>query len=155
MPPDTSNRESDGKLSGDESSSESTGAKDKPEPSINVEAAKEVLPPPVSVGGLPPLADAGVTLVKRVLLMISAFVILAVVWMWVSECGFSNRIDALATPGGTTLNQDNLNSLLKENADFREFWLKIFQMVLLNVLLPVLTALLGYIFGSSKEQSGG
>jgi hypothetical protein len=30
----------------------------------------------------------------------------------------------------------------------REFWMRLGQMMLLNLLLPVLTALLGYVFGS-------
>jgi hypothetical protein len=46
-----------------------------------------------------------------------------------------------------------LDTLIKERAAFREFWMKIFQMVLLNVLLPVLMALLGYTFGASRNQS--
>jgi hypothetical protein len=40
---------------------------------------------------------------------------------------------------------------------FRSFWLQVSQLILLNLLLPVLTALLGYIFGSqqaSKSTSG-
>jgi hypothetical protein len=34
---------------------------------------------------------------------------------------------------------------------FRSFWLQAAQLVLLNLLLPLLTALLGYIFGSQKS----
>jgi hypothetical protein len=37
-------------------------------------------------------------------------------------------------------------------AEFRSFWLQAAQLVLLNLLLPVLTALLGYIFGSREAQ---
>jgi hypothetical protein len=35
---------------------------------------------------------------------------------------------------------------------FRSFWLQAAQLVLLNLLLPLLTALLGYIFGSSQRS---
>lgn len=35
---------------------------------------------------------------------------------------------------------------------FREFWLQFMQMILLNLLLPVLTAILGYIFGSKVSD---
>lgn len=35
---------------------------------------------------------------------------------------------------------------------FRSFWLQVSQLVLLNLLLPVLTALLGYIFGSQQAS---
>jgi hypothetical protein len=34
---------------------------------------------------------------------------------------------------------------------FRSFWLQAAQLVLLNLLLPLLTALLGYIFGSREH----
>jgi hypothetical protein len=34
---------------------------------------------------------------------------------------------------------------------FRLFWLQAAQLVLLNLLLPLLTALLGYIFGSREH----
>jgi len=34
----------------------------------------------------------------------------------------------------------------------RSFWLQAAQLVLLNLLLPALTALLGYIFGTQQQQ---
>jgi hypothetical protein len=34
----------------------------------------------------------------------------------------------------------------------REFWIKLGQMILLNLVLPVLTALLGYVFASRSIQ---
>lgn len=37
-----------------------------------------------------------------------------------------------------------------ENQGTRTFWLQISQMILLNLLLPILTALLGYIFGTNQ-----
>jgi hypothetical protein len=37
----------------------------------------------------------------------------------------------------------------------RSFWLQILQLVLLNLLLPTLAALLGYIFGSQQGQRSG
>lgn len=33
------------------------------------------------------------------------------------------------------------------------FWIQFSQMVLLNLLLPVLTAILGYVFGASRNRS--
>ena len=38
---------------------------------------------------------------------------------------------------------------------FRAFWIQAAQLVLLNLLLPVLTALLGYIFGSQQGERRG
>ena len=33
----------------------------------------------------------------------------------------------------------------------REFWMSIAQLLLLNILIPVLTSILGYVFGSSRK----
>jgi uncharacterized membrane protein len=40
----------------------------------------------------------------------------------------------------------------EENKEYRDFILKLTQMVLLNLLLPVLTAVLGYKFGSKNGE---
>jgi hypothetical protein len=45
-----------------------------------------------------------------------------------------------------------LAQLAEDRAAARAFQIAIVQMVLLNVLLPVLTALLGYVFGSSRRE---
>lgn len=37
----------------------------------------------------------------------------------------------------------------------REFWKDLIQIVLVNIFLPVLTAVLGYIFGTSRGSSNG
>ncbi len=51
-----------------------------------------------------------------------------------------------------------VEGLQKQAADervaFRTFWLQMAQMILLNLFLPLLTALLGYIFGSQQAQKG-
>jgi hypothetical protein len=114
--------------------------------SINLGEAKTVNPREAPVlGGL---TRAGVTLVKWVLVMISVFTASVLIWIIYSEVVFGLR----ASEFGEFTAADLQTSLVTERSDFREFWLKIFQMVLLNVLLPVLTALLGYIFGSSKDS---
>lgn len=98
-----------------------------------------------------PISKAGVDLVRLVLLIISIFVLLSIVWIWSSEWGYSTWLDSLK--GQNAPNAPIFDTLLKERGAFRDFWLKIFQMVLLNVLLPVLTALLGYTFGASRNQN--
>jgi hypothetical protein len=118
--------------------------------SIDLDSAKVITPQEA-----PEKAEfrtrAGVILVKWLLVIISAFVLITVIWIWSSEIEFSNRVESLIKPG-VALTKDVVDPLLNERANFREFWLKIFQMVLLNVLLPVLTALLGYVFGSSARD---
>jgi len=43
-------------------------------------------------------------------------------------------------------------SLSDERAAHRAFWLQVAQLMLINLLLPILTALLGYIFGTQQGQ---
>jgi hypothetical protein len=72
----------------------------------------------------------------------------------------NNCLDALgAISIGPVLDSQNLQALRdisKEAVDARQaertFWLQVMQLVLLNLLLPTLTALLGYIFGSQQAE---
>jgi hypothetical protein len=120
-------------------------------PSVDLADATSVSPPEAPVR-LPGIAKAGVTLVKWVLIIISVFVLISVVWIWTSEASFSRQIHCLVGPD-VTLTKEVADSLVHARSEFRDFWLKIFQMVLLNVLLPVLTALLGYVFGRDQGKS--
>ena len=58
----------------------------------------------------------------------------------------------LPTPGAQARlqQQELLHAYLDAINSTREFWARIAQLILLNLLLPVLTALLGYVFGSSR-----
>jgi hypothetical protein len=46
---------------------------------------------------------------------------------------------------------DLVKTLNESHKDARASWSHLIQIILVNVLLPVLTALLGYIFGSSRR----
>ncbi|OCQ21437.1 hypothetical protein A7985_12555 [Pseudoalteromonas luteoviolacea] len=43
--------------------------------------------------------------------------------------------------------------LAQQRSEFRAFWFDTLQLILLNVLFPTLTALLGYVFGTSRNVS--
>jgi hypothetical protein len=49
---------------------------------------------------------------------------------------------------------DLLVRLAEINRAGREFWLGYSQFVLMNLLLPVLTSILGYVFGTARGGSG-
>lgn len=49
-------------------------------------------------------------------------------------------------------NQELLKEYVGAANAAREFWMRIAQLVLLNLLLPVLTALLGYVFASKQSE---
>jgi hypothetical protein len=128
--------------------------------SVNLEGSKDVNPPDAPVDDkLPPLDQAGVDLAKWVLWMISIFVLISIAWAWTSEMNFSSQFGELMKPLASQASATNspakdvLEVVVKARTDFRDFWLKVFQTVLLNVLLPVLTALLGYVFGSRRSQT--
>lgn len=69
------------------------------------------------------------------------------------------RAEALsnsATPSGETLEllkarQELLKAYMEATNATRDFWTRTAQMVLLNLLFPVLTALLGYVFASKPS----
>jgi hypothetical protein len=112
-----------------------------PEPPIEKDVTPEEAPVRDPLRGLP---KAGVNLAHWLLVIISAFVLLSGLWIAVSELSYFQWLHAQHS----SLQSDDVNAIIREQGTFREFWIKIFQMVLLNVLLPVLTAVLGYTFGS-------
>ncbi len=64
------------------------------------------------------------------------------------------RIEASLSPEtaeSLKARQELLKSFAEATNSTREFWSKIAQMILLNLLLPVLTALLGYVFASKQS----
>jgi hypothetical protein len=106
-----------------------------------------VQPKEVSITELRGLPGAGVKLAHWILIIISVFVVLSVGWIGVSEYSYSHWLYSQHS----SVQSDDVKAIITEHAAFREFWLKVFQMVLLNVLLPVLTAVLGYTFGSRSH----
>ena len=113
----------------------------------------------VSVGRLPPVAAAGVLLIKLVLGMVMASVVLLAAYLLAADMtegaaltAATNGLlrQAAAAPDQLRQVADITRQLAEERAAFRAFWLQIAQLILLNLLLPLLTALLGYIFGTSR-----
>ncbi|MBB5017979.1 hypothetical protein HNQ59_001264 [Chitinivorax tropicus] len=48
-----------------------------------------------------------------------------------------------------------IEALSKQHQEARQFYLQLLQIILLNMLLPLVTALFGYIFGSKQAESKG
>lgn len=46
-----------------------------------------------------------------------------------------------------------VTALESKQASFRTFWFDTLQLIVLNVLFPTLTALLGYVFGTSRNNN--
>ena len=119
--------------------------------------------PKVPVQGLPPLTAAGFTLTRWVLILIAAFITGALLLLYVRDVSYASvcaGFEALLREH-PQLEEQRL-AIIKEiyidihrrHEEFRTFWLETVKVILLNVFLPVLTALLGYIFGrASLDQS--
>lgn len=131
---------------------------------INIQSAMPFAPKYTPANALEPLAGAGVQLTKCVLLIVSGVLALLLGALIYQEAQFS-RISAAGLSAALTTaavipmakpesaeqikTQQELVSAYAAMANAsRDFWAKMAQMILLNLLLPVLTALLGYVFAS-------
>jgi len=121
---------------------------DNPNPPLPDVIPKEI-PEEVPVSDLGPLPKAGIRLALWILIIMSAFVAISMIWVALTEWSYFHWLYSQHS----SLQSEDVNAIIREQGTFREFWIKIFQMVLLNVLLPVLTAILGYTFGS-RSSSG-
>jgi hypothetical protein len=135
-------------------------------PRETISAAKTAEPPPAPVSKLKPITKAGVSLAKWLLVMISIFIGVAIFTYLLEEMSFNQRLTAVENQTQQLLKDKDFSTqderytvlvdmkaqIISERRDFQDFWKNTVQIILLNVLLPVLTALLGYIFGS-KEGS--
>jgi hypothetical protein len=124
---------------------------------------------------VPPLTREGVTLAKLVLgcLAISTILILALT-VWEDVRGPAARLAPISVGVGALASlpfpvgdetklvalqkfiesaKNLLDAVAAQQRDTREFIIKIAELILLNLFLPVLTAILGYIFGT--RQAGG
>lgn len=95
---------------------------------------------------------AGVNLTWGVLGLIALFLLLVITFLWRREA----TLNPIPSPARSAAAIDTIRFKLVsgERTAFREFWLRMVQMVLVNVLLPVLTALLGYVFGTQVSHRG-
>jgi hypothetical protein len=104
----------------------------------------------------PSLPTIGFYLSKFVLYIISGFIVLFTLLLFVQA---HNTAGTTTVPDAATISDTIFNRKLElvklaqeEVKADRAYTLQIAQMILLNLLLPVLTAILGYIFGSSRTR---
>lgn len=138
---------------------EETGARLSPD---EFAKAKDVPPSvaPVEAAPLTGKEKAGVSLTWGVLTILAVFILLILVTIWIYESGVTlahAMAEAKLDPATTTSNGQVLKEIVEQlelqRGSYRAFLKDIVQMVLLNVLLPVLTALLGYIFGTTQQAN--
>jgi hypothetical protein len=76
----------------------------------------------------------------------SGFLLLSLIWFWGTQWGFSTRLNA-----NPPLSEQVVKAITEEEKAFETFWTENLKTILQNILLPVLTAILGYTFGSSQR----
>lgn len=134
---------------------------------VDLSQAIDVTPPEAPVAAPPAfITRAGVNLVKWLLVIISGFILLAffsygLEWHQVNKrmSAFEQELKNLrkgeAEGAGIAAHLEKaMDSVRIEQKELKAHWIKIIQLILLNVLLPVLTALLGYIFGTREGTRG-
>lgn len=118
------------------------------------------------------LQKAGVQLANRVILVISIALVTLTLLVTMSELAPSSDVSGLnklvidvharaaALPASSPELPEarkDLQELARQIADAkqaqRSFWMQFSQMILLNLLLPVLTAILGYVFGANNAST--
>jgi len=130
-----------------------------PNEKIDLKAAPEVTPSEAPASEIPPLARAGVDLAKWVFVIVSVFIVVALALLAWNEIGlfqietnYTQQLKPDMSTAEMNMVKEFIAQLEVQRKAFREFWLQFMQMILLNLLLPVLTAILGYIFGSKVSD---
>lgn len=105
----------------------------------------------------PSLPIIGFNLSSFVLFIISGFILFLAIYLSTRQFEASSLIQIPTQtnlPDSTYARKIELIRLIQEEKkSYREFTVQMSQMVLLNLLLPVLTAILGYIFASHKNNT--
>jgi len=132
---------------------------------IDIGGVEEVTPPQAPPVRLDPLSQAGVGLAKLVLSLIAGVLVIIFALAAVDEFHTPQFMeDAYVKALSASLSDAKIQNPVSSDAILtkiidarsaaREFWLKLAQLILLNLLLPVLTAILGYTFGSKQSGRG-
>ncbi len=102
---------------------------------------------------------AGVYLTWGIIAVLVGFlIIILAIFAW-GENQFMLSLEQLETLNASA-SPEHLQKLTEltsevgqQQSNFRTFWFDTLQLILINVLFPTLTALLGYVFGTSKNNN--
>ncbi len=130
-----------------------------PENRIDLEGIQDITPAAAPVADPQPLTGkekAGVSLTWGIIWILVGFVVFFLLIFWWGEAQFlvdSNQLDSLKDLSPEAIAEINklAETLDSQRSSFRAFWFDTLQLILLNVLFPTLTALLGYVFGTSRN----
>lgn len=105
---------------------------------------------------LAPITKVGYRLALFILSIISASLVCLIILVGIKSFDVSDKITIPSTAvSDSTFSQQKeiIRALQEEKENYRDFIIQLSQMILLNLLLPILTAVLGYIFGSREGSS--
>ncbi|OEU65604.1 MAG: hypothetical protein BA863_11125 [Desulfovibrio sp. S3730MH75] len=128
---------------------------------VDLEGIKDVVADEAPVFDPEPLSGkekAGVSLTWGIIAVLVFFLlIILAVFLW-GEYKFMicfEQLSDLKEASSEKINEiAKLITILEtKQASFRTFWFDTLQLIILNILFPTLTALLGYVFGTSKNNS--
>ena len=92
------------------------------------------------------IQKAGYNLAIWVLIIIASYILFIIIMFFAKDFDGSVCKDC-------SLDKDAFERLSAEKKAYRDFLTQMSQMILLNLLLPTLTAILGYIFGSREGKT--
>ena len=104
---------------------------------------------------LSPLPRAGFRLAQFILVIISGYIVFLIVLFIFTSFDAASAISSYSTNKTDSSFKPSLELIKvmqEEKKSYREYVMQTSQMVLLNLLLPILTAILGYMFGSREEH---
>ena len=92
-----------------------------------------------------------------ILIILSAFILFLIAYLLFLKTDASQFIETqkvtIADSSVFAKNFQLIKAIQEEKQNSRAFVIQISQMVLLNLLLPILTAILGYIFASNRNDN--
>ncbi len=103
---------------------------------------------------------AGVSLTWGIIWVLAGFVGVMLFFLAAGEYRYHLDLQGLRPPPDANAAQlERAGELMaaadQKQASFRAFWMDTLQLIMLNVLFPTLTALLGYVFGTSRNSAAG
>lgn len=135
---------------------------------LDLSQVRQVEPPPVRQVPMPHLQKHGVRLAWGVLGGIGLFGLILLACVAANEFGAPSREVETAinmaqqslahcaqpcNPESVQKVSDLMAKIAESKRASRDFWISFSQFILLNLLLPVLTSILGYVFGTTKKES--
>ena len=129
---------------------------------IDLKNFKDTIPTVAPVVDPEPLTGkekAGVSLTWGIIGVLVGFLIMImIIFVW-GENQFLSSLEQIEKLGSSATPEQlkELAALTSEvgeqQSNFRTFWFDTLQLILINVLFPTLTALLGYVFGTSRNNN--